>query len=134
MTLKSLTVISCAALIFTIVPPSRAKDEKLKPEQLIAKHLESIGPAAKIKEMQTRMIGGAAHVDFRVGAQGSLNGDGTIVSGTNAVRAGFKFPALEYSGEQFAFNGEKASVGYLSPGNRSPLSTFIYENDMLLKE
>src|SRR6185295_13629584 len=111
-----------------------AKDEKLKPEQLIAKHLESIGNPAKLKEIKTRTTGGTTHVDFRVGGQASLGGLGNILSDANSVRAGFNFPALEYPGEQFSFDGEKVGVGQVNPGNRSPLGRFIYENDVLLKE
>jgi hypothetical protein len=138
MKLKSSVAIPWTLLTFVsvvaFVPVSRAKDEKLKPEQLIAKHLESIGPAEKLKEVKTRTTGGVAHVDFRVGGQASLNGQGTIVSDGNSVRGGFSFPALEYPGEQFGFDGEKVLVGQVTPGNRSPLGRFVYENEVLLKE
>ena len=135
---KSCVITSCALLFFVsglaIVPALRAKDEKLKPEQLIAKHLESIGSAAKLKEIKTRITGGLSHVEVRVGGQANVNGQGEIVSDGSSVRGVFTFPALDYRGEQFAFDGEKAAVGQISPGVRSFLGRFIYENDVLLKE
>ena len=138
MKFKSSLVISCTVLMFVsavaIAPVLRAKDEKLKPEQVVAKHLESIASAAKLKEIKTRSTGGLTHVDFRVGGHASLNGEGNILSDASSVRAGFNFPALEYPGEHFAFDGEKVGVGQISPGNRSPLGRFIYENEVLLKE
>jgi hypothetical protein len=138
MKLRLSLIVSCAflAIVFALVlaPASRAKDEKLKPEQLIAKHLESIGSAEKLKGVKTRSTGGVTHVDFRVGGQASLNGEGSIVSDLTSVRAAFKFPALEYPGEQFAFDGEKVAIGQVSPGNRSPLGRFLFENEVLLKE
>ena len=135
---KSSVIVSCLLLIFVsgiaVVPALRAKDEKLKPEQLVAKHLESIGSAAKLKEIKTRMTGGLTHVDFRIGGQANLNGQGEIISDANSVRGAFMFPAIEYRGEQFVFDGEKAAVGQVNPGVRSYLGRFIYENDVLLKE
>jgi hypothetical protein len=135
---KSSFILSSGLLMFVlavaIAPALRAKDEKLKPEQVIAKHLESIGSAAKLKEIKNRTTNGATHVDFRVGGHASLDGQGNIVSDANSVRASFNYPALEYPGEQFAFDGERVGVGQVNPGNRSPLGRFIYENEVLLKE
>jgi hypothetical protein len=134
---KFLLVLSCVLIALGLLvsaPPTRAKDEKLKPEQLIAKHLDSIGPADKLKEIKTRSTAGAAHVDFRVGGQASLNGEGNLLSDGAAARLGLRFPALEYPGEQFISDGNKTMIGQVSPGRRSPLGNFIFENDFLLKE
>jgi len=125
--------VAMSALVLT-APPSAAKDEKLKPEELIAKHLDSIGPAEKRKAVKSRTTIGRAEVAFRVGGSGTLNGKANILSQGNSVRLGFVFPALDYPGEQMAFNGEKVTAGQISPGNYSPLGRFIYENDVLLKE
>src|SRR5436190_2019514 len=43
-----------------------AKDEKLKPEDLVAKHLDSIGPAEKRNAVKSRATSGATQVVFRV--------------------------------------------------------------------
>src|SRR5436190_24031601 len=86
-----------------MVPPfSRAKDEKLKPEELIAKHLDSIGPAEKRKAVKSRTTVGTAQVIFRVGGSGTLNGKANLLSQGSSVRLGFVFPALDYPGEQLA--------------------------------
>ena len=111
-----------------------AKDEKLKPEDLVAKHLASIGAAEKRKGVKSRAVGGTVQVAFRVGGAGTMNGKGTILSEGGAVRTGFLFNSLDYNGEQIAFDGNKVSTGFVSPGNRSPLSSFVYENDVLVRE
>ena len=77
-----------------------AKDEKLKPEELVAKHLDSIGSAEKRNAVQSRTTAGATQVVFRVGGSGTLNGRGGIIAQSKAVRADFTFQALEYSGER----------------------------------
>jgi hypothetical protein len=134
---KVLLVLSCILIALGLLvsaPPTRAKDEKPKPEQLIAKYLESVGAPDKLKEIKTRSTAGSAHVDFRVGGQASLNGEGNLLSDGAATRLGLRFPALEYPGEQFVSDGTKTLIGQVSPGRRSPLGLFVFENDFLLKE
>jgi hypothetical protein len=134
-----LTAICCfiaGLFILSSAPVSRAaqKNEKLKPEELIAKHLDSIGSVEKRKAVKSRTTSGSAQVAFRVGGSGSLNGKANVLSQGNSVRLGFTFPALEYPGEQLAFDGNKVTAGQSSPGNYPPFSGFVYENDMLMKE
>ena len=114
--------------------PLRAKDEKLKAEQVIAKHLESIGTADKLKEIKTRATNGSAHVDFRVGGQANLPAEANLFSDGASLRFSLRTPALEYPGEQFAFDGNKVVVGQIGPGRRSNLGQFLFENDELLKD
>src|SRR5215471_1474921 len=124
-----LKVISCALLLASIVllaQVMRAKDEKLKPEQVIAKHLESIGPAEKLKAIKNRATNGSAHVDFRVGGQANLPAEANLVSEGSSIRFSMRTPALEYPGEQFGFDGNKVVIGQLSPGRRSNLGDFIF--------
>lgn len=134
---KLLLVSSCILIalgLLVTAPQTRAKDEKLKLEQLIARHLDSIASADKLKEIKTRSTTGSSHVDFRVGGQASLNGEGVLVSDGVSSRLGLRFPALEYPGEQFISDGNKTLIGQTSPGLRSPLGNFIFQNDFLLKE
>jgi hypothetical protein len=138
MSWKRKVAISC--LWFLLLAPTSeplatgAKDEKLKPEELVAKHLESIGPAEKRKAITSRATVGTAQVVFRVGGNGNLNGKGNLLSDGNSVRLGFNFSAVDYPGEQVAFDGSKVTAGQMSPGNYPPFSDFIYQNDVLLKE
>jgi hypothetical protein len=136
---KRVLIASLAAVaVFTstvgVAPVLRAKDEKLKPEQVIAKHLESIGSPEKLKEIKTRSIAGSGRVEFRVGGHADLRGDAILVSDGPSVRLALKLPALDFPGEQFVFNGKDMVIGQISPGNRSPLGTYLFENDGLLKE
>ena len=130
---KQTIAIFCVLLVLlTVVAPVHA--QKLKPEELVAKHLDSIGPADKRQAVTKRMTVGPAQVSFRVGGSGTLNGAGNILSDGNLLRLGFAFKALDYSGEQVAFDGKKVTAGQISPGVYPPFSRFIYENDLLIKE
>jgi len=121
-------------LFAAIAPVSRAKDEKLKPEELVAKHLESIGPADKLKAVKSRTTQGVVQISFRVGGSGTLMGKANILSQGNMIRSGFLYPANDYPGDQLAFDGNKVTAGQMSPGNYPPMVSFVYENDILMKE
>jgi len=127
-----------AAAVFAstvgVAPVVRAKDEKLKPEQVIARHLDSIGPADKLKGIKTRSISGSSRVEFRVGGHASLGGDAILASDGPSLRLALKLPALDYPGEQFVFDGKDVLIAQINPGNRSPLGTFLFENDGILKD
>jgi hypothetical protein len=44
------------------------------------------------------------------------------------------FPDTNYPQEYFAYNGADVTVGYISPGQRSPLADFIFRYNGLMKE
>jgi hypothetical protein len=116
------------------VPRADSQDDKLKPEQLIAKHLESIAPAAKLKELKTITTVGDAHVEYRVGGQANLDGQGNLISDGISSRLVLKFSAKDYPGEGIVSDGSKTLVTAISTGKRSNLGQFLFENDSLLKE
>ncbi|HEY2383585.1 MAG TPA: hypothetical protein VGK48_20615 [Terriglobia bacterium] len=116
-------------LAASLLPAPRVKDEKLKPEQLIAKHLASIGPADKLQAIKSRVTAGTTHVEFTVGGHASMDGDANIVSQGTSLRALFKYPSLDYPGELLAFDGKRTTVGQISPGKRSPLGNFLFHYD-----
>jgi hypothetical protein len=111
-----------------------AKDAKLKPEELVEKHVASIGEPAARSGVQSRLVSGTSTAVFRLGGHGNLQGKNNILSEGHKIRIGMIFPALEYPGEQLAFDGEKVTVGQVRPGERSSLSAFVYQYDGLLKE
>jgi len=116
-------------LVASFLPAPRVKDEKLKPEQLIEKHLASIGPADKLQAVKSRVTAGTTHVEFTVGGHASMDGEGNIVSQDTSMRSYFTFPSKDYPGELFAFNGKSTFVNLISPGVRSPLGNFLFHYD-----
>jgi hypothetical protein len=108
--------------------------EKMKPEELIAKHLESIGTAAARAAVKSRMITGSAQVVFRLGARGQLNGKSLIAAEGNKFRLGLNFDKPEYLGEQVAWDGKSMTASEIRPGLRSNLTQFLYQNGFLLQD
>jgi hypothetical protein len=113
---------------------SLPQDKKLKPEDLIARHVESIGSKEAQAAAKSRVASGLVTLIVRVGGAGSLEGDGIIASTGPRLRVNMKFPAIEYPGENLAFDGSKTATGFLPNGNRSRLSAFVSQQDETMKE
>ncbi len=111
-----------------------AEDKKIKPEELVSRHLASIGTTEAIAAVHSRAIAGNAHVIFRLGGHGDMRGKANILSEGGKVRIGMNFPSNDYPGEQIAFDGSRVTTGYVRPGQRSPLSDFVYIQDVLVRE
>lgn len=108
--------------------------QKMKPEELVEKHLASIGTAEARAAARNRTVKGAAIVVFRPGPENRTTGNGVFVSEAKSVRLGLLFSALNYPGEDLAYDGNKFATGYVRPGVRSQLSEFVIAHDQLLKE
>jgi len=111
-----------------------AKEEKLKLEELVAKHLASIGTPEALAAARSRTIAGTAQVIFRIGGQGLLNGKGSVVSEGRKYFIGMDFGILNYPADDLAFDGENLTVNNIKPGRRTNLGDFVYQHDVLLKE
>jgi hypothetical protein len=115
----------------SIIP---AAEKKMRPEELVARHLESIGTAAALAAAKNRVMNGAAEVTFRLGAQGHLFGKGAILSEGNKYCLEMNFPHEQYLGERIAYNGQNVTAGTVRSGVRTNLASFLYNYDFLLKE
>jgi hypothetical protein len=111
-----------------------AQDKKLTPEELIARHLESLGAAEAKAAAKTRTVTASVTLALRVGGAGNLSGEGMMVSTGQRLRFGMRFPVIEYPKEDMAFDGSRATTGFLPKGNRSQLSAFLSQQDAPLKE
>ncbi len=115
-------------------PPLGAIHPAIKPEELVAKHLSSIGSAEARSAVKNRVASGAAQVTFRLPTSGRLPGNGTILSDGGRVRIEMMFAALDYQSERLVFDGRSVDVGQLRLRVRSNLADFVYQYDVLLKE
>ncbi|HEX8337231.1 MAG TPA: hypothetical protein VF621_10915 [Pyrinomonadaceae bacterium] len=110
-------------------------DDKMKAEEVIAKHLEAIGPQAARAAAETRIVGGSSRAVFKArSTSGAIDGQVVIASNDNKVVLGMKFDAPNYPGERFGFDGRKFTVGYIAPGVRSALGNFALTNGEIFKE
>src|SRR6058998_2502589 len=84
--------------------PARSKDPKLKPEELVARHLQSLGSAEALAKVQSRALNGTVVTTTQFGRAGSMPGKASVLSKGPQIRFGIVIETPDYPGEQFAFD------------------------------
>jgi outer membrane lipoprotein-sorting protein len=112
---------------------SALADDKLSAEEIIAKHLDSIGSKAKRDEVKNRMIVGVSNFAV-LRTPSNMAGQAVLASEANKTLLGINFGSPAYPFEKIIFNGDKASIAFVTPGNRSALGTFLLVNKVIITE
>ncbi len=130
-----LIIALCLSLGILQSEKSLAKDDEIKPEEVVAKHLNSLGEPRNLAAIRSRMIRGSASLELIQGGFGNIpNGTSLIVSEPNRLGIVMRFSAFNYPGEHFAFDGHDATVGYLDFDTKSRLGSFITQFYGLIEE
>ncbi|HKQ73953.1 MAG TPA: hypothetical protein VJ810_09650 [Blastocatellia bacterium] len=135
--LSAITLLSLSIfLLFYSIQSGRAsaQDKKLTPEEIIKRHLESVGTAEARAKSSTRVVSGETKFVVRIGGAANVNGNAMMVSSGSKLRFGIKLPLTDYPGEDMAFDGAQAATGLLPQGNRSNLSAFLSSQNLPLRE
>src|SRR5262245_311489 len=126
-----------AGIVFIAVAlcvSASAQDKKLTVEELIAHHLESIGSAQARGSAKNRVVAGTVNLISRIGNAGNLDGQFAMASLGVKLRYSMKFPSPQYPGEQFGYDGAKVNAGFLPSGQRSPMSLYLEQQNLPLKD
>ncbi|HLE62282.1 MAG TPA: hypothetical protein VI750_04035, partial [Pyrinomonadaceae bacterium] len=114
-------------------PTSRMVGQ-MKAEEVVARHLESIGPAQARAAVTTRIIAGISQVMFRTPPPGQAVGRAVLASEGTKTLIGMSFPSPVYPREQLGFNGHSFVAAYSTPGVRSALGSFLMTHDLIFKQ
>ncbi len=108
--------------------------EKMKPEEVIAHHLDAFG-AAEARAAGRSLEGSCAMTaPASGGVAGALLGRFALRSEAAQSVLEMKFPSESYPAERFSASAEKAEVAFVQPGRRSALGLFLSTNDLILRE
>ena len=113
--------------------PVFAQENKLKPEELIARHLDALGKVEARAAAQSRVISGSVNLISRLGGSGNMAGQTMMASLGSKFRFGTRFNSPVYPGDDMAFNGKRPMTGFLPEGKRSNLILFLNAQEMILK-
>jgi hypothetical protein len=129
-------LVLCGFLGFVTAAVGRAhpSSEKLKADEIVSKHLEAIGSASARAAVKSLVVEGNMTVKYVMGGTGEAGGPFSLVSTGDKLSFAAKFNMTNYPGEFFAFDGEKKSVGYVQPGQRSQLEDFLNNNGEIIQE
>ncbi|RPJ86035.1 MAG: hypothetical protein EHM18_08285 [Acidobacteria bacterium] len=100
---------------------------KMRTEELLARHLASLGSAEAIAATKNRVLEGKVTAVFRVGQTGTVAGTAALVSEGPQFGLSMIFQDFNYPAEKLVSNGKKVSVGMVEAGVRSPLSQFFHD-------
>jgi len=113
--------------------PSRAGD-KLKPEEIVAKNLESIGTAEARSAAGSRIVGGTVVATFAEPVVGQFTGRVVLASDGYKNLLSMQFDNPNYPQEHISFNGEDVLTAFVRAGVRSNFGDLIWTYKPLLKQ
>ena len=120
--------------LLSIAKPSLSATDKMTPEELVARHLESIGTAKARASVTSRIIAGTSMVIFRTPPPGQATGRAVLASEGPRNLIGMSFPSPVYPREQLGFNGNNFMAAYVTPGVRSVLGNFLMTHALVFKQ
>jgi hypothetical protein len=130
---RKFVLIASLAVIASLVHAAN-----MRPEEIIAKHLDSIGTPAARAAVKSRAVQGK--LQFRILIGGSGESDGTWGRVSEGRKSNFvlKFGATgrsDWWGEQFVFDGDKASFAAPTSSHQwSVFAKFVLGQDFIVKE
>lgn len=125
---------SVAAILFLAISSARSQ-EHVTAEDVLQRHLDSIGTAAVRDAMKSRVVEATASYRVLQGGSGQFDGKAVVASAGRQLHMLLKISAPQFEGERFISNGQKIGVEGTYPGkDRSEFGNFLYSEDAPLRE
>lgn len=106
--------------------------QKLSAQEIIAKHLDSIGTAEKRSAFKSIVASGEVNVDFITKKTQPTSGRIVLATEGSKMFVGMNLNTPEYPQERFIFDGDKSAIGMANRGGRSILGNFIQSNTVIM--
>lgn len=120
-------------LLFLVAAPF-VDGQKIKAEEVIAKHLASIAPDEKRSSIKSFIAVGEVRVEYITQKNQTALGRIVIASEGNKMFLGMRLDATDYPQEKFVFDGNKTGVAFVRAGTRSVLGNFIQSNSEVVSQ
>jgi hypothetical protein len=108
--------------------------EKLKAEDVVAKHLAAIGPADALAAVKSIIAIGNCKSFSRMSSIRELGGVSQLASEGDKVLLAMLFDSTIYPFEKVGYNGQTQTVSILPDGKRSFLVNFLASHDAPFKQ
>lgn len=122
------------SLLLCLFGVCHAAAQKLSPEEIREKHLQSIAGKELLGELKNVLATGT--VRYRVMRQGGVGADGRIVFASEAGKSliAMNFPISTYPSDKFVFDGRKVKIDFAYNNVRSYLGDFLYRYDNIVSD
>jgi len=108
--------------------------QKLKPEELVAKHLEALGTAEARAAAKSRLAEGTVLMQVIVGGKADLSGTVEVASAGTDTAVGMEFGHSAYQRERMVCKDGSVEVARVNPSRRSDLGDFLYAKSHVISE
>jgi hypothetical protein len=127
-----------AAVLLGAAIPGRVTEavgiDKISVDEIVSKHLESLGTASARAAAGGRLVGGTSQVTFRSSGITQSEGGAVLASDGSRSMVTMKFPSSQYPYEKIGFDGKKVTAYQLPGAMYSSLGSFMRGNPEMLKE
>jgi hypothetical protein len=125
-------IISLLFVTVLIADITTAQD-KMTAEEILSKHLNSIGGAESRGDTKSIMVVGTSKANFH--GRGAGVADGIVVLASQGERnlIGMKFNNADYPFEMMGYDGDKLAVRQIRPGIRTVLGDFLRLHEYIFK-
>jgi outer membrane lipoprotein-sorting protein len=121
-------------ILFLIVFCTPICAQKMAPEDILAKHLDSVGSASARQNL--RNITAVGEVSFAQGTsdQGGTVGKAVLVSEGPKMALGMSFPIPVYPFERIISDGKSVDISFTRPGLRSALGEYLLAYKQIISD
>src|SRR5688572_8892629 len=131
----ALQAILLSLTISSAVMAAPVSPDKMKPEEVVAKHLAAIGPADALASLKSRVAIGNAKAVSRNKAVRDVSGVAQLASDGDKVLLAMIFDSTGYPYEKAGYDGDKFTVAlWETTGKRSALGDFLVAQDTIFKQ
>jgi hypothetical protein len=119
-----------SSLFISTVPAT----QKLKPEEVIAKHVAAVGAEESRSSVTSRTLTGTCKFKVRAGQLGELDGRSVMASEATRSLLGMAFDFADYPHDRIGYDGKNLTAAFIKPGQRSILGNFLLTHSVPFRE
>jgi hypothetical protein len=135
---SSWKISSAIAVLLTasLVPAglSASKETKLTPQELVAHHLDSLGPAAARAAVKSRVAQGVGRLRMLVGGHADMSGPAITAAEGSKEMFLIDFNFKQYPREALGYDGQKIYAPRVVADSRTRLGDFLNTYDQIFRE
>lgn len=120
-------------LLALCVFATNADGQKLTVEDIVARHLDSIGAADARAAVKSRVLEGKAQARSTQVSSSLVKGKAVLASDTDKSVLQMSFDLIDYSRENINFDGKNVNAAFVTAGRRSGLGSFAFSYKEIVK-
>jgi hypothetical protein len=129
-----LCIATLLAMTALVIPYYSLAGDKLQPEEIVAKHLDSIGSAETRASVHSRIAAGTVVAILRSPGTAKFSGRAVMASDGNKNMIGLGFENADSYQEKFGFDGRDLTVGFVRPGVHGYWGDFLLTHQNIIKD